>query len=125
MGIKIEFVQPQQVEDLIAVLEKEFKDLLVVERPDYTKPVGVEGNWHTTTLSLSSIQGRNVTISNLFQNDCRAAIYRTVGGKAQRYYQDEKLMLVKENLCENLGYRPDHAFAEDLENFLKYGTIPA
>lgn len=134
--------QPAFMNEITANLRDRYKDTsssavdLVIQEPDYSKPLGTLDNLFRTTIYLGEPgiapqDNRAVFVSNVLYAD-ETVVVLFVNNPSQpneerqtRYYQPQSRMMVKEHLVSNMGYRPMSVIQEDIDLFLTTNAIPA
>lgn len=129
-------IQPAFVENIVAAVQDKFKnhdDGLIVQRPDYTRLVGVGDNLARTTMQLDQqVDARDldvVHVSNLEygdNKDTHVVIFADGAGNTKRTvnYQPPATMLTKEHFVSNIGYRSNVEIHNDIAEYLATGKLP-
>lgn len=149
------YEQPEFIGPIVDEVKKKIDALklpeqLIVKLPDFTKPIGADGNFFRTVLTLEKVleaapEGEApvlpseeklekkpyvVSISNNFQTDSQSLIkvvsYESKTEKspksATRHYLPKELLDKRE---VKVAYRPTEELVNDIALFLTTGDIPS
>lgn len=123
----------ENIVETVKTLLADHHDALVIQRPDYDKPLGTMENLARTTLYLSKADEPKdiamVHISNIAygeNKDMHVVLFGTMEGGTTHTvnYQPPVSMMTKEHLVSNVGSRSNVEVHNDIVTYLVAGKLP-